>query len=112
MISIFWLFLIKILLTIDYLIFISVLVNGETETVGCNKMTREEICKWLNWLKTRSGLPEMRYMKMWHTDNPSIQGVWSPFTHRDPALNIATFPRVWIFFFTNIIPRLLHILLL
>lgn len=34
----------------------------------------------------------MRYMKMWHTDCPSIQGVWSPFTNKDPTMNVTQFP--------------------
>lgn len=29
---------------------------------------------------------------MWHTDKPSIQGCWTPFTHRNPELNLAVFP--------------------
>ena len=29
---------------------------------------------------------------MWHTECPSIQGVWSPFTNMDPTLNITQFP--------------------
>lgn len=29
---------------------------------------------------------------MWHTDQPSIQGVWSPFTHQNPELNLVVFP--------------------
>lgn len=29
---------------------------------------------------------------MWHTECPSVQGVWSPFTNMDPALNVTQFP--------------------
>lgn len=69
-------------------------VNGGEEYIGISKMSRDEIVKWLNYLRTRPGVPEMKYLKMWHTDTPSIQGVWSPFTHRDPAFNVVEFPKV------------------
>ncbi|XP_075223499.1 mitochondrial ribosomal protein L43 [Lycorma delicatula] len=67
-------------------------LNGEIQNIECHTYTYEEIKKWLNLLKTRSGMPAIRYRKLWHTDNPSIQGIWSPFTNRDPAYNMATFP--------------------
>ena len=34
----------------------------------------------------------LRLRKMWHTDKPSIQGPWTPFTHKNPALNLVVFP--------------------
>lgn len=78
--------------TYSYLL--SFLVNGEDEYIGVSKMPRDEIVKWLDYLRKRPGIPEMKYLKMWHTDTPSIQGVWSPFTHRNPALNLVEFPQV------------------
>uniref|UniRef100_A0A1B6DVW7 Large ribosomal subunit protein mL43 n=1 Tax=Clastoptera arizonana TaxID=38151 RepID=A0A1B6DVW7_9HEMI len=73
-------------LTAEYL-------NGESQYIGCNNMSCEEVSKWLNWLRTRSGIPEMRYMKMWHTEHPTIQGVWHPFFHKNPHINVASFPQ-------------------
>lgn len=35
----------------------------------------------------------LRLRKMWHTDKPSIQGPWTPFTHRNPELNLVVFPK-------------------
>lgn len=29
---------------------------------------------------------------MWHTDQPSIQGAWTPFTGKNPAYNLVQFP--------------------
>lgn len=29
---------------------------------------------------------------MWHTDAPSIQGPWTPFTYKAPELNVAQYP--------------------
>ena len=34
----------------------------------------------------------MRFKKCQHTDYPTIQGVWTPFTHQPPELNLAQFP--------------------
>ena len=34
----------------------------------------------------------MRLRKEWHTYNPSIQGVWTPFTNKDTRLNVTQFP--------------------
>uniref|UniRef100_A0A2S2NAQ4 Large ribosomal subunit protein mL43 n=1 Tax=Schizaphis graminum TaxID=13262 RepID=A0A2S2NAQ4_SCHGA len=72
--------------------FVAEYLNGEREVISCHNFTAQEMIKWLNLYSTRSGIPLMRYVKMWHTECPSIQGVWSPFTNKDPALNITQFP--------------------
>lgn len=70
-------------------------LNGENQSIFCNNFTCEEIAKWLNLLLTQSGNHEgTRLRKLWHTENPSIQGPWTPYTFRDPTLNLATFPNV------------------
>ena len=30
---------------------------------------------------------------MWHTDLPTIQGAWTPFTGKNPAYNLVQFPK-------------------
>lgn len=72
--------------------FVAEYLNGEREVISCHNFTAEQMIKWLNLYSTRSGIPLTRYVKMWHTECPSIQGVWSPFTNMDPALNITNFP--------------------
>lgn len=68
-------------------------MNGDKENISCHKVERDDIVKWLNLLKTQSGNSKnFRLRKLWHTENPSIQGPWTPFTFRDPKLNLATFP--------------------
>lgn len=52
----------------------------------------DEICKWVELMKTRSGVEIVRLRKTWHTDNPSIQGMWHPFLNKDTSLNVKTFP--------------------
>lgn len=47
----------------------------------------------MHLLKTQAGNHEgHRYRKLQLTDHPSIQGPWTPFTFRDPALNLLEFP--------------------
>lgn len=75
------------------MIYIPVPVNGETQWVSVRNFTREEILKWLNLLKTQSTNHNgTRLRKLWKTHHPSIQGPWTPFTFRNPALNLAEFP--------------------
>lgn len=57
-------------------------------------MPCEEIIKWLGVLRTSAGYGEMHYRSYQHTDTPSIQGPWTPFTHQPPEKNIMTFPNV------------------
>ncbi|CAG2066908.1 unnamed protein product, partial [Timema podura] len=75
-------------LTVEYL-------NGERQVINCHNFSREEVSKWVTLLRTQSGNPTIRYRKLWHTDSPSIQGPWTPFTNRRPELNLAQFPRVF-----------------
>lgn len=68
-------------------------VNGEREWVNCRNYSHEEMIKWVDLLHKQSrdnGVT--RYRKMWHTKKPSIQGPWTPFTHKSPDLNLVVFP--------------------
>ncbi|XP_017780716.1 PREDICTED: 39S ribosomal protein L43, mitochondrial [Nicrophorus vespilloides] len=68
-------------------------LNGEKQHVYCRNFTSEVVSKWLTLLKNQQGNHEgMRLRKMWHTDHPSIQGPWTPYTFREPSLNLAEFP--------------------
>ncbi|XP_049834095.1 39S ribosomal protein L43, mitochondrial [Schistocerca gregaria] len=68
-------------------------LNGENHHMSVHNFTLDEIRKWISVLCTQNQGSFVRYRKMWHTDHPSIQGVWNPFTHRQPELNKATFPQ-------------------
>lgn len=72
--------------------FVAEYLNGEREVISCHNFSSQQMVKWLNLYTTRSGIPLMRYIKMFHTECPSIQGVWSPFTNMNPALNVTQFP--------------------
>uniref|UniRef100_U5ESD9 Large ribosomal subunit protein mL43 n=1 Tax=Corethrella appendiculata TaxID=1370023 RepID=U5ESD9_9DIPT len=68
-------------------------LNGDRQWLNCRNNTREEICKWIELLRTQNkNSSDMRLRKMWHTDVPSIQGNWTPFTHRNPTANVTNYP--------------------
>jgi len=50
------------------------------------------VCQWLEHLRCRSGEDIVRLRKTWHTDTPSIQGIWTPFTNLDPHLAVTSLP--------------------
>ncbi|KAF5281076.1 hypothetical protein FQR65_LT14872 [Abscondita terminalis] len=67
-------------------------LNGDKQTIFCHNFSRDEIGKWLNLVKTQSGNHDgTRLRKLWHTEHPSIQGPWTPYTFRDPQLNLVDF---------------------
>ncbi len=69
-------------------------LNGQREHMSCHNFTREEVLKWVEYLRTRSGEPVERLRRFQHTDYPSIQGVWTPFTNASPHNNVTQFPDV------------------
>lgn len=69
-------------------------MNGERHYHSLHDFTRDEINKWILYLRNRVGIPNTRLRKLQYTTIPSIQGVWNPFTNRDPKLNITSFPSV------------------
>ena len=69
-----------------------ILVNGQAQSVDVHQYTREQIAKWLEFMRTRSGCLIVRLIKNQHTDNPSIQGVWDPFLNKTPKTAITQFP--------------------
>ncbi|XP_017889600.1 39S ribosomal protein L43, mitochondrial [Ceratina calcarata] len=68
-------------------------LNGETHWNCVGNYTREDIVQWMELLRTQyhEG-PALRLLKLWHTEFPSIQGPWTPFTFKDPSLNQKQFP--------------------
>ena len=56
------------------------------------KKPREEVGQWIESLRTQSGNQTVRLINTWYTDSPSIQGIWTPFTNKDPTLNVTQFP--------------------
>ena len=67
-------------------------VNGNKQDKSVQFLNREDVCEWVGHLKDRSGEDLKRIMKQQHTDSPSIQGIWTPFTNAPSHLNVASFP--------------------
>lgn len=60
-------------------------VNGAVCEESLNGKSPEEISALVQKLATRSGLDIIRIRKPFHTDSPSIQGQWHPFTNKASA---------------------------
>ncbi|XP_070212739.1 uncharacterized protein [Littorina saxatilis] len=67
-------------------------LNGRQERVSTKDMPADEVCKWLEHLRTRSGAQIVNLRKEWLTNTPSIQGVWHPFLNKNPSLAGTSFP--------------------
>ncbi|XP_031555732.1 39S ribosomal protein L43, mitochondrial-like [Actinia tenebrosa] len=62
-------------------------LNGNSKIIDIKNMEIEDIRKWLERLRGESGVKIEKIRKPWHTDNPSIQGTWTPFTNK-PSLKM------------------------
>nr|XP_020646561.1 39S ribosomal protein L43, mitochondrial [Pogona vitticeps] len=62
-------------------------LNGTVKEETLTSKTPEEIAKIIEKLTNQSGLEIIRIRKPFHTDNPSVQGQWHPFTNKPSALN-------------------------
>ncbi|KAK3866932.1 hypothetical protein Pcinc_027562 [Petrolisthes cinctipes] len=67
-------------------------LNGEDDYISTQKHTCEDIKKWVEYLRCRSGYPVEHLINYHHTDHPSIQGPWTPWLHRDHKLNVVQYP--------------------
>ncbi|XP_058804840.1 large ribosomal subunit protein mL43 [Phymastichus coffea] len=68
-------------------------LSGEIHWIPVHNYSRDEIVKYMELVRTQSSNGStLRLRKMWHTEFPSIQGTWTPFTFRDPKLNTIEFP--------------------
>uniref|UniRef100_T1IQI2 Large ribosomal subunit protein mL43 n=1 Tax=Strigamia maritima TaxID=126957 RepID=T1IQI2_STRMM len=67
-------------------------LHGQRNSISCHNFKREEIIKWIEYLKTSSGHPIERLLDMQHSNVPSIQGTWTPFTNFPTNWNVTSFP--------------------
>ena len=70
--------------TLLYNLFLSShsIVNGNSRVVSVKNQTAKEIMEHVSLLRTSSGIKATKLKKWWHTDNPSIQGNWTPFLNK------------------------------
>ena len=73
-----------------YSLVIHVSVNGNSKIVEVKNKTPEEIEHWVERLRHESGVKVQKIRKFWHTENPSIQGTWTPFLNKPPSLRRST----------------------
>lgn len=68
-------------------------MNGDRRWMTVKNRTSEEIERWLNLITQQAGDTEpIRYRRNWHTDTPSIQGPWTPWTFKNPEELQAGYP--------------------
>uniref|UniRef100_A0A8C6SPF3 Large ribosomal subunit protein mL43 n=1 Tax=Neogobius melanostomus TaxID=47308 RepID=A0A8C6SPF3_9GOBI len=63
-------------------------LNGNVREEIVVSKTAPQISELLTKLTNQSGLDVIRIRKRVHTDNPSIQGQWHPFTNRPPYIGL------------------------
>jgi len=67
-------------------------LNGERHWMSLDSMGLEEVTKWLEVIRTSASEGNIRYKTFHTTDNPTVQGVWTPFTYKPFENNILKFP--------------------
>lgn len=65
-------------------------LNGTVRQEIITNKTSPQISELLTKLTNQSGLDIIRIRKPFHTDSPSIQGQWHPFTNRPPSIGPIT----------------------
>lgn len=61
-------------------------VNGNVKEEMVTNKTSQQIAELITKMSNQSGLDIIRIRKPFHTDSPSIQGQWHPFTNRPPSI--------------------------
>ncbi|XP_071757998.1 large ribosomal subunit protein mL43 [Centroberyx gerrardi] len=61
-------------------------LNGNVREELVTSKTSQQISELVSKLTSQSGLDIIRIRKPFHTDSPSIQGQWHPFTNRPPSI--------------------------
>lgn len=67
-------------------------LDGNKQYVSLFKMSAAQVEAWIEWFISRSGKDLYKLQRPTASSRPSIQGIWTPFTFRDPETNIIKFP--------------------
>lgn len=73
-------------------VLLSEYLNGNWHWMNLRDMKADQMLEWLNYHVERSGEELKRLRKPSHTDWPSIQGVWTPYTNLPPHLATTQWP--------------------
>lgn len=57
-------------------------LGGQRQWIPLSNCHREHVNWWVHSLLTQQGDPQWRLIKQMHTDTPSVQGIWTPFTNK------------------------------
>ncbi|XP_074855373.1 large ribosomal subunit protein mL43 [Carettochelys insculpta] len=68
-------------------------LNGAVREEFIADKTMDEITQLIQKMVNQSGLEIIRIRKPFHTDYPSIQGQWHPFTNKPSVLNVQSLRR-------------------
>ncbi|XP_038678250.1 39S ribosomal protein L43, mitochondrial [Scyliorhinus canicula] len=68
-------------------------LNGAVKEEALNRKTADEVGQLIQKMVNQSGLDVIRIRKPFHTDSPSIQGQWNPFTNKSSVLNVQAFKK-------------------
>merc|ERR1712183_443264 len=88
-------------------------LNGRVENRYLDRLDNEEIVELLETYVKRSGVELLQIKKPFHTDCPSIQGQWNPFTNKkdyDINKEEVTIRKIWTFLKTRVLSILSAIL--
>lgn len=67
-------------------------LGGQHQYLSLYRMSCDQIEAWIGWFLTRSGNELYNLKRSVASHRPSVQGIWTPFTFRDPKLNLTEFP--------------------
>ncbi|XP_028391040.1 39S ribosomal protein L43, mitochondrial-like [Dendronephthya gigantea] len=60
-------------------------LSGSSKVISLKNTDTKDIEKWINRLQSESGKKLEKNTRRWYTDNPSIQGTWTPFLNNSPC---------------------------
>ncbi|UJR32276.1 hypothetical protein I4U23_019741 [Adineta vaga] len=67
-------------------------LSGDRQWIPLSNCDRHHVNWWIHTLLTQQGDPQWRLLKQMHTDSPSTQGVWTPFTNKSIDRTLRTYP--------------------
>jgi large subunit ribosomal protein L43 len=67
-------------------------LSGDRQWIPLSNCDRDHVNWWIHSLLTQQGDPQWRLLKQMHTDSPSIQGIWTPFTNKSLDRTLRTYP--------------------
>lgn len=67
-------------------------LSGDRQWIPLSNCDRDRVNWWIHSLLTQQGDPQWRLLKQMHTDSPSVQGIWTPFTNKPLDRTLRTYP--------------------